>query len=141
MSRDNTWTISCVAVSETTLKDDLIIVALGLQQEQDGIDLGEVELIRLWQNDWGEHIKIQTMDLRDLATNITDSPKTLTFSLDGATLTCTTQRHNQIHGWQLPTATVVRKIKKICETTRPFNIVSNHLLCFGIFQSIFSKRC
>jgi hypothetical protein len=124
MSRDNTWKLCCVAVSETTTKDDLITVALGMQQDRGGKDFGEVELISIWQNDWGERTRIQTMELKDWALGRTDSPKTLTFSLDGATLTCTTQRENQVHGWQLPTADAVRKIKKICETTRPFNSVS-----------------
>lgn len=124
MSQDNTWKLCCVAVSETTTKDDLIIVALGMQRDRGGKDFGEVELTSIWQNDWGERTRIQTMEIKDRASGRTDSPETLTFSLDGATLTCTTQRENQVHGWQLPTAEAVRKIKKICETTRPFNSVS-----------------
>lgn len=126
-STDNTWKLSCVAVSETTLKDDLIILAIGFQQERDGEDRGKIELYSLWQDDWREFTKIQTMELEDKATRMTDSPKTLTFSLDGATLTCTTQRHNQIYGWQLPTATAMDKIVRICETSRPFTNVSNTL--------------
>jgi hypothetical protein len=125
MSHENTWTLSCVAVSETTVADDLIIVALGLQREEKGIDFGKVELHSIWQNDWREHTRIQTMELRDPATGMNDSPKTLSFSLDGAILTCTTQRHNQVHGWQLPTAEALGKIKRISATTRPFNIGVN----------------
>jgi hypothetical protein len=124
MSHDNTWRLCCVAVSETTAEKDPIIVALGMQQDRSGKDYGKVELISIWQNDWGELASVQTMHLKDDTLRRSDVPKTLAFSSDGSILTCTTQRENQIHGWKLPTAKVVEKIRKITETSRPFNIVS-----------------
>jgi hypothetical protein len=125
LASSDTWKISCVAVSEATAMGDLAFVAIGLQNDHS--DFGKIKIFSLWQNDWGECTEVKTMILRDRATNVDDSPKSLAFSLDGAILTCTTQG-NQVHAWQLPTVTETRSIRKICEVTRPFNIVRINMI-------------
>jgi hypothetical protein len=117
--RENNWEATCVAISETTMRDDLIVIAVGLKK-YDGKHWGRIELYSVWQNDWNQVSNFGSMKIFDENIGKPDSPKTLNFSLDGSTLVCTTLS-NQVHGWKLPTT--FGQVEKLCATTRQFQRV------------------